>query len=557
MSVLPEQLARLFSLPVGRERLQNKIASSPVEILNNRKLANASITRLLIDCFFSCTGTLFYIFSPRDAAELFQSAYMDTAGATKASLGALCALASVASQYDDLEIDGSLRQSYYETAKFYLDECIEEDEVLGMRVLCCLAIYCAMDRRLTAWTWTLTGLKLARLRGLHLNRRPLSTSPEEWIAQRKVLRTLIVLGCWVASTLGINPQIMEAFQPGFHEPFAVLEDHPPFESVAQAQMTSICILTSGVLRDVFLPTELSLVATREYKIKIVDWLSKLPPIMQLESLMQDQDLTLVQRRCTFLVHLNYLGAQLLLYRRHSLYLSTVHRDDSWELDGDVAEALAYAKDALDAATQSSRIFAHLLSERATFKRSWLVIYQSFSACTMLLFHVAQKRLHGVSLAHCEEELSSAETCLTTLHFCSEGDIVAKGYYDMLIFYYRALKITPEHAPTGTAHGSAMQEDLELSSMDGPARLQGESTPDKIVEGVSNLSNHAFQHSRRDGMVPRPPPPPPPQISDSVRRWFPEFTTGPYLRLSRDTAIYQDAPVVGGPFQWSANSIPRP
>ncbi|EXJ67556.1 uncharacterized protein A1O5_09569 [Cladophialophora psammophila CBS 110553] len=553
MSVLPEQLARLFSLPVGRERLQNKIASSPVEILNNRKLANAFITRLLIDCFFSCTGTLFYIFSPKDAAELFQSAYMDTDGATKASLGALCAMASVASQYDDFEIDGSLRQSYYETAKFYLDECIEEDEVLGMRVLCCLAIYCAMDKRLTAWTWTLTGLKLARLRGLHLDRRPLSTSPEEWIAQRKVLRTLIVLGSWVASTLGTNPQIMEAFQPGLHEPFAVLEGHPPFESIAQAQMTSICILTSGVLRDVFLPTELSLVATREYKIKIVDWLSKLPPIMQLESLMQDQDLTLVQRRCTFHVHLNYLGALLLLYRRHSLYLSTVHRDDSWELDGDVAEALDYAKDALDAATQSSRIFALLLSEHATFKRSWLLIYQSFSACTMLLFHVAQKRLHGVSPAQCEEELSSAETCLNTLEYCSEGDIVAKGYYDMLIFYYHALKITPEDEPAGTAHDSAMQEGLGLSSMDGPARLERKTTPDEIAEGVSNLSSHAFRHGWRDGMV---PPPPPPQISDSVRRGFPEFTAGPHLGLSRDTAIYRDAPVVGGPFQWSANSIPQ-
>jgi hypothetical protein len=153
MAVVPEQLARLFFVPVGRERLQNKRASSPAQILNNDKLASASVTRVLVNYFYQCTGTLFYIFSPEESAELYRAVYTDPEGATKATLGALCAVACVASQYDDLMIESSLRRSYYETAKFYLDECIEEDEVLGMRVLCCLAIYCAMDKRLTAWTW--------------------------------------------------------------------------------------------------------------------------------------------------------------------------------------------------------------------------------------------------------------------------------------------------------------------------------------------------------------------------------------------------------------------
>lgn len=153
MTVLPEQLARLFFLPIGRERVPDKRADSAVEILCSRKLANASATRALIECFHQNTGTLFFIFTPDEAAELFRSVYLDQQGPTKASLGAICAIACVASQYDETTIDQSVRQSYYETAKFYLDDCIEEDEVLGMRVLCLLSIYCAMDKRLTAWTW--------------------------------------------------------------------------------------------------------------------------------------------------------------------------------------------------------------------------------------------------------------------------------------------------------------------------------------------------------------------------------------------------------------------
>jgi hypothetical protein len=153
MSVLPEQLARLLLVPIGRERLEDKRASHRVEILHNGKLANASITRRMVDCFFSCTGTLFYIFNPEDATKLFYSVYLDTGGASKATIGALYSIVCVASQYDDVQLDSALRQSYYETAKFYLDDCIEEDVVLGMRVLCCLAIYCVMDKRLTAWTW--------------------------------------------------------------------------------------------------------------------------------------------------------------------------------------------------------------------------------------------------------------------------------------------------------------------------------------------------------------------------------------------------------------------
>lgn len=153
MSVLPEQLARLLLAPIGRERLEDQRASHQVEILHDGKLANVSVTQSLVELFFKCTGTLFYIFTPEESSKLFQSVYANKGVVKKSSMGALYSLVCVASQYDDLQIDNALRLSYYETAKFYSNDCIEEDVLLGMQTLCCLAMYCTMDKRLTAWTW--------------------------------------------------------------------------------------------------------------------------------------------------------------------------------------------------------------------------------------------------------------------------------------------------------------------------------------------------------------------------------------------------------------------
>lgn len=146
------------------------------------------------------------------------------------------------------------------------------------------------------------------------------------------------------------------------------EDGPSIESLVQEQMTSIGVLTSGVLKDVFLKQQLNMVATREHKLKLAEWQRNIPADMQLDSLIRNGTLTTNQRRSGLLVHVNYLGALLLLYRRHLFYLSTTHRDMPWQLDGDMDEALGYAEDAVATALQSARLLHFLMSEKAIFKR---------------------------------------------------------------------------------------------------------------------------------------------------------------------------------------------
>lgn len=341
----------------------------------------------------------------------------------------------------------------------------------------------------------------------------------------------------------------------------MVEMNPSVESVAQEQMTAVGVLGAGILREVFLPEELSLVNTRKHQAKVLEWIRNLPPTMQFGSLSHaDSGLTVVQRRSIYLIHLNSLGALLLLYRRHLFYLSTRQRDGEWPLDGDVQEALRYADDAVDVATHTARLVHLLLAEKIIFKRCWLVIYQSFSACAVLLFYVAQTRLHGAPGTQYEEELSRAAECLAVLEFCAQGDVVAKGYHSMLAFYFNALKaakdVSPK-SPTGDAvmtngvdHSSGSTTDDENSATDMGTLSQ------RHPDGVGDILNHPFNYG-----WPSIAAEPAPALDAAAatngqhqhakahdsgtahRPWYPAPTNG---------HVYADSPVLGSPFQWSTN-----
>lgn len=362
---------------------------------------------------------------------------------------------------------------------------------------------------------------------------------------------------WLSSTLGSNPEIVAAFRPEFEENFSVDEINPSIESVAQEQMTAVGVLSAGVLREVFLPDALSLVNTRKHQAKILEWIHNLPPTMQFGSLSHENGLTLVQRRSIYLIHLNSLGALLLLYRRHLFYLSTRHKDSEWTLDGDVGEAVRYAEDAVDVATHTARLVHLLLVEKIIFKRCWLVIYQSFSACAVLLFYVAQTRLHGAPGAQYEEELSHAAECLAALEFCAQGDPVAKGYHSMLSFYYNALKATKDDSPKIATADSVMNSSVDHSDSDNVNPMT-ETLSQQHLDGVGDILSHPFNYSWPSIAAEGAPTLSAPNSTNHQTAAFESGTADrPWDIGSTHGNVYADSPVLGGPFQWSASSIPTP
>jgi len=184
------------------------------------------------------------------------------------------------------------------------------------------------------------------------------------------------------------------------------------------------------------------------------------------------------------------------------------------------------------------------------RQCWLIIYQSFSACTVLLFHVAQKRPHGAGPAEYEEELSHSKSCLDTLQYCSQGDIVAKGYHDMLSFYYNALNTPPDNASKSTDKRSQHAEavgDITAHTL----ASHGESLhPNELAKRVGGILDWPYQHGWPSDRH---------ELLSSVEGT--DFLAGlgfePQNTCAGTTGIYYDSPVFGGPFQWSANAFPPP
>lgn len=102
-----------------------------------------------------------------------------------------------------------------------------------------------------------------------------------------------------------------------------------------------------------------------------DWYNKLPPQMHLQNL--EGGLPHEVRRSIYHVHLLYLGAHMLLFRR--IVAENIQRDPELSpLPHPSRELLSKrCPSALAAASMSARIFKLLLDENGIFQRCWLVM----------------------------------------------------------------------------------------------------------------------------------------------------------------------------------------
>lgn len=106
-----------------------------------------------------------------------------------------------------------------------------------------------------------------------------------------------------------------------------------------------------------------------------EWYHKLPPAMALATLGQS-DLPNSVRRSIYYVHLLYLGAIMLLYRRIA---SQFNRSNGVDQQGNRRSKrfeqmmLNHAEQGVLAAKTSSRVLGLLLGQTGCFKRCWVVM----------------------------------------------------------------------------------------------------------------------------------------------------------------------------------------
>lgn len=106
-----------------------------------------------------------------------------------------------------------------------------------------------------------------------------------------------------------------------------------------------------------------------------DWYDKLPQVLQLNN-MNQVEMPLESRRSLLHMHLRYLGAIMLLYRRiASLHLQSldIPSEHGLMLSLRNVRVEGHGERAFLAATSSARILKLSLDEGAAFKKCWLIM----------------------------------------------------------------------------------------------------------------------------------------------------------------------------------------
>jgi hypothetical protein len=141
------------------------------------------------------------------------------------------------------------------------------------------------------------------------------------------------------------------------------------------EMTKISLLKADILRMHLAFKDLTGQAMESITKSLGDWYDSLPKAMLLVNLGQG-DLPDSVRRSIYYVHLLYLGAIMLLYRRvASQFVRTFgvdyQRDTLWKPYEQLM--LNHAAQGVIAAKTSSRVLGLLLGQTGCFKRCWVVM----------------------------------------------------------------------------------------------------------------------------------------------------------------------------------------
>ncbi|KAK8007159.1 DASH complex subunit Duo1-domain-containing protein [Apiospora arundinis] len=99
----------------------------------------------------------------------------------------------------------------------------------------------------------------------------------------------------------------------------------------------------------------------------------------------------------------------------------------------------HCKRAVVAAATSARIMDWLLKDNNVSKRCWLIVFQAYTSCVILLHYVAQKQAHAFVGRQWEEELTEAAHCLHVLKFCGSLDVAAAEFHKQLASIYSQLE----------------------------------------------------------------------------------------------------------------------
>ncbi|KAI1429321.1 hypothetical protein F5Y12DRAFT_710226 [Xylaria sp. FL1777] len=424
---------------------------------------SAPVTNSAIDGFFSCSGKLFHVFSEAQVSRIAESVYseMDTESEDRrADIGSLMAVAAVGSQYANTVIEDKVRETFYNVAKFYLEDVITRRPLESIKVCTLLCMYNVFGKATVSLAYSDVGLGMCDRYGLHCQQRQLGgITDSTWIDYRKTWRTLVFLSTWLAASLGYKTGNYEVLQ-------RVVSSSQLQTDMVQIEMTKIAVLKAKILHMHLAFKYLAAEPLNSMIQDLQDWYEQLPPQMQLQNL-SGRDVTHEVRRSIYHVHLLYLGANMLLFRRIVAENIKVRRrrdinlSPLWQMSSDLLSKQGPI--ALGAANMSARILKLLLDENGIFQRCWLVIFQSYTSCIIIL-HAVLRNLVSSLVHSYKDEMENARLCLVTLAYCGSADPVADRFHEKAQAIYNSVLKHIENHPEALKNLRRQTTDTEdLSS----------------------------------------------------------------------------------------------
>ncbi|KAI9830903.1 MAG: hypothetical protein M1826_004333 [Phylliscum demangeonii] len=460
-----------------------------------------SVAEAAITAFFDCTGRLFHVFTRDQSAALFRAVYgPDETEDAKAALCEIGSMAAIGCQYSQERDVSALGPTFYDIANLFLEHLMESHPFRAIKACTLLAMYNVMDKWMVALSYIEVGLSLAHRYGLHTQTHPPACSHVDWLDRKKVWRTLVFLESWLSSTLGYLSGLQRLPRDELMHAMEIVHELQ-MEDIAQTEMAKIAVLKAEILEKVYVVEDFSLGAVELLTGSLSQWHANLPAAMHLTALFA-VNITIELRRTIYFVHLLYLGAIMLLYRRIMVDLAqegatAVGGRGLARLDGWRSQAARYAADGFLAAKQSARILGLLLEADGIFRRCWLATFQAFTTCTVVLYGIAQKQLHGYAVRDCHDDLRQAEKCLLVLAHSGQVDEVARRFHGVLQPYGSFLGTPPPSSGAESGTGTAMALDLDLDldmdmnmNMNMNAQAAGPDRADPHLDGRDDLT-HIF------------------------------------------------------------------
>jgi len=510
----PQTVTHEDALPVS---ISPDMAARDPDSLIRLIMPKADATRAAVRNFYASSGALFHAF-PQTQIDEYCRAVFDRGCRLEVSqrvaICCLCSVAAIGVQYAPTNsmnsVDRSFAPVFYDISRHYFADIIEEQPLEAIKVCAALAMYNIMAKATTGLAYIEAGMSMSQRFAISGPSRPTFLTERKWEEFRIAWRMLLFLSSWLSSTLGY---MSGSDDMSFHivVPQAGLEhDHnTPVGEIAQAEMTKISLLKAQVLRTHLASKILTTDAVESALQVLQAWHETLPPQLLLTNLAQT-DWIEQDRRTLFYVHLIYLGAIILVYRRiisqavqASLTLGAIE-------DGDVGQPaetslLSYSYNGMFAAKYTARILGLLLSERGIVQRCWLVIFQAHTSCVVILHTVAQKQLHNLPYSAWAGDMKHAEMCLDTLEYCGTMDPVALSFYDFLSAIYSKLLHIGEPPEGSEKQANLASTPPDFAPFDKPATADDTTLPADYLISTPSEADLKLQEISRSllGVVCRP------------------------------------------------------